>query len=157
MTNSFIISFGDFKIDLPVDALASLAKQAASKQAVQKKPAAPAIPKVIVNAISKEFQTPEVIKQAAPVVQAPAPTPKKRGPRIPYGRYSSFNAFLKDEVLPKLPTGSSQFVSHPNPHLAVNRALDVSYQLRAKGNHIVISVKQAIESGVSGIRIFRLR
>lgn len=153
MTNSFIISFGDFKIDLPVDALTSLAKQAATKQAAQKKPVVAAPPKVIV----KNIETPEVIKQAAPVVQTPAPTPKKRGPTIPYGRHSSFNAFLREEILTKMASGSSLFVPHPEPRLATNRALDVSYQLRAKGNHVVISVKQAIESGISGIRIFRLR
>lgn len=150
MSNSFIISFGDFKIDLPIKTLASMAKQAAREQSGQKKAAA-------APAIVKEIETPEVIKQAAPVVQTPTPTPRKRAPSIAYGRYSSFNAFVKKEILLKLPVGSSQFVPHPNPRQALLRALDSSYQLRAKGIHTVISVRQAIESGVSGIRIFRLR
>ena len=158
MNNSFIISFGDFKIDLPIKTLTSLAKQAAREQAKQKKPAA-------APAIVKEIETPEVIKQAAPVVQAPTPTPRKRGPSIangrgraiPYGRYNSFNAYLKEEILPNMVVGSSQFVPHPDTRRARQKALDSSYELRAKGTHIIISVRQAIESGVSGVRIFRLR
>ena len=150
MNNSFIISFGDFKIDLPIKTLTSLAKQAAREQAKQVKPAA-------APAIVKEIETPEVIKQAAPVVQATTSTANKRGRAIPYGRHYSFNAFLREEVLPSLPVNSSRFVAHPNPRIALQRALDTSYQFRAEGTHLVISVRQAIESGVSGIRIFRLR
>ena len=150
MNNSFIISFGDFKIDLPIKTLTSLAKQAAREQAKQKKPAA-------APAIVKEIETPEVIKQAAPVVQATTSTANGRGRAIPYGRYNSFNAYLKEEILPNLVVGSSQFVPHPDTRSARQKALDSSYELRAKGTHIIISVRQAIESGVSGIRIFRLR
>ena len=150
MNNSFIISFGDFKIDLPIKTLTSLAKQAAREQAKQKKPAA-------APAIVKEIETPEVIKQAAPVVQATPSTANGRGRAIPYGRYNSFSAYLKEEILPNLVVGSSQFVPHPDTRRARQKALDSSYELRAKGTHIIISVRQAIESGVSGIRIFRLR
>ena len=150
MNNSFIISFGDFKIDLPIKTLTSLAKQAAREQAKQKKPAA-------APAIVKEIETPEVIKQAAPVVQATASTAKGRGRAIPYGRYNSFSAYLKEEILPNMVVGTSQFVPHPDTRRARQKALDSSYELRAKGTHIIISVRQAIESGVSGVRIFRLR
>jgi hypothetical protein len=150
MNNSFIISFGDFKIDLPIKTLTSLAKQAAREQAKQKKPAA-------APAIVKEIETPEVIKQAAPVVQATTSTANGRGRAIPYGRYNSFSAYLKEEILPNMVVGTSQFVPHPDTRRARQKALDSSYELRAKGTHIIISVRQAIESGVSGVRIFRLR
>jgi|DEB19_MinimDraft_3_1074340.scaffolds.fasta_scaffold05369_9 hypothetical protein len=145
MTNNILsISFGSFKMDVPLDGIKKLAKTAERKQK-----AAPAI--------VQHIETKEAMPTSAPATVAEVKTVKaSKGAPIPYGGHKSFSAYLMHSI-PQIPVGQALFVPHPHSIRARYAAHDAGYSLRDKGTHVIISVRQVVESGVSGIRIYRLR
>lgn len=142
MTNNILsITFGAFKMDVPLDGIKKMAKSAERKQKTA-------------SGIVKRIETKEAMPTATLVVSTK--TARVRGPNVAYGAYKSFSAYLQQAVL-KIPVGESLFITHPDSKRARYIAHDASRILRNKGSHNVISVRQVIESGVSGIRIYRLR
>ena len=151
MTNILSISFGSFKLDVPLDAISKMsATPAASKVAAS----APAKPKV--SAIVKEVPTlKEAIPSAKPVVKAAAlPAAKPTLPKLTLT--TSYSKHIQNTIR-NMGIGDV-FIAHPEScRKAQTMALVAARDLRNSGYHCEIATRQCTEDGMTGARIWRLR